>query len=203
MEGGTTRLPNQEQPLSDSTPSLLRRAKNGDRAAQDAVVARHLPRLKRWARGRLPRNARGLEDTDDLLQSAFARTMSRIERVEADQSAGLQGYLRRAVLNRVQDLVRRGRTRPSADHSVGGIADRGPSPLEDLLGRELLECYETALCLLSDLERELVIARLEDGLSFEEIAHELSRPSSDAARVGYTRALRKLAQYMRDAQGKK
>lgn len=44
--------------MNDESPSsltLLERAQAGDRAALDPLIARYLPRLQRWASGRLPR----------------------------------------------------------------------------------------------------------------------------------------------------
>lgn len=53
----------------ESTVALLARAREGDQAALDQVFARAIPLLKRWASGRLPRWAREMVDTDDLVPS--------------------------------------------------------------------------------------------------------------------------------------
>ena len=37
---------------------LVRRACHGDKTAENLLAERYLPRLNRWARGRLPRGAR-------------------------------------------------------------------------------------------------------------------------------------------------
>src|SRR5688500_19892281 len=54
--------------LVDSTLNLLQRARAGDADALDALIGRFLPRLQRWATGRLPGWARDLADTHDLVQ---------------------------------------------------------------------------------------------------------------------------------------
>ena len=65
---------------------------------------------------------------------------------------------------------------------------------------ETLERYEGALVRLNPDEREAVVARLELGLSYGEIALEQGRGSADAARMAVSRAVCKLAQWM-DSSG--
>ena len=44
---------------------------------------RYLPRLSRWASGRLPRWARDLSDTDDLVQDTLIRSVANLGHFEA------------------------------------------------------------------------------------------------------------------------
>jgi hypothetical protein len=53
-----------------SSLTLLQRAQAGDRAALDSLIARYLPRLQRWASGRLPRWARDMADMQALVHGA-------------------------------------------------------------------------------------------------------------------------------------
>jgi DNA-directed RNA polymerase specialized sigma24 family protein len=86
----------------ESTFSLIERARAGDEQALERLFARHLAPLQRWARGRLPKWARGLADTDDLVQDTLLKTFKRIERFEPRRVGALQAYLRNAVLNRLR-----------------------------------------------------------------------------------------------------
>ena len=52
----------------ESTTDLVERVKRGEQEALDRLFTRQLPALRRWARGRLPRRMRDLQDTDDLVQ---------------------------------------------------------------------------------------------------------------------------------------
>ena len=63
----------------ESTFSLLERAREGDQEAVELLVARHRPPLQRWASGRLPRWARDMVDTQDLVQETLFRTVRNIE----------------------------------------------------------------------------------------------------------------------------
>ena len=66
-------------PGEATTIQLLARAREGDEGALDEVFARSIPPLRRWARGRLPRWARGLMDTDDLVQDTVISTLRQID----------------------------------------------------------------------------------------------------------------------------
>lgn len=63
---------------AESSLSLLRRAQQGDGVAVEALMARYLARLQRWASGRVPASARGLLDTSDVVQDALLGTFQRL-----------------------------------------------------------------------------------------------------------------------------
>jgi DNA-directed RNA polymerase specialized sigma24 family protein len=64
------------------------------------------------------------------------------------------------------------------------------------VGVQMLGRYDTALQRLREADRELVVARVELGLDYEEIAGLLDKPSIPAARVAVSRALVRLAAEM-------
>jgi RNA polymerase sigma-70 factor (ECF subfamily) len=70
------------------------------------------------------------------------------------------------------------------------------SPLEDAIGAEALRQYDEALARLKPDEREAIVARVEMGYTYEELAESLGKPSWDAARKTAKRALVRLAQEM-------
>jgi RNA polymerase sigma-70 factor (ECF subfamily) len=180
----------------DSTSTLLDRARAGDRAALDALFARCCPPLVRWARGRLPRWARDLADTQDVVQEAVLQTFKHLETIDARGEGALQAYLRQAVLNRIRDHIRRVERRPQATMLDSQHEDGGPSPLEQAVGAQAVERYEAALARLSDADRTLIVASVELGYSYEQLAEATERASPAAARKAARRALVKLAQEM-------
>ncbi len=189
--------PAEGQPSTlESTFSLIERARAGDQEALDRLVARHLTPLRRWASGRLPKWARDVADTDDLVQDALVRTLRRIGDFEVRGPGALQAYLRQAILNRVRDELRRKGRRPEPRDLDGLEIDLGLSPLEQSIGREAIERYEQALAALKPEEREAIIGRVEMGYWYEELAELLGRPSAEAARKAAQRALVRLAQQM-------
>jgi RNA polymerase sigma-70 factor (ECF subfamily) len=75
--------------------------------------------------------------------------------------------------------------------------DSAESPLEQAIGREAVERYEEALARLKAEEREAIIARVEMGYTYEELAEALDKPTPDAARKAAQRALVRLAEEMK------
>jgi RNA polymerase sigma factor (sigma-70 family) len=183
-------------PGLDSTFDLVLRAKAGDRDAVDRLFARHLPGLRRWASGRLPRWTRDLMDTDDLVQETVLRAVKRIESFVPQHEGALQAYLRQAIVNRIRDEVRRSVRSPMAAELDDNQAAETASPLEEAIGREAVDRYEAALARLRPEEREAIVARVEMDCSYQEVAQALDKPSADAARMAVSRALLRLAEEM-------
>jgi RNA polymerase sigma-70 factor, ECF subfamily len=183
-----------------SSLTLLQRAQAGDRAALDSLIARYLPRLQRWASGRLPRWARDMADTQDLVQETLFQTFKRIERFEPRGEGALLAYLRQAILNRVREELRRAKRRPPRSELDSEAEDNARSPLEAAIGQEALERYERALAMLRREDRELVVARIELGYTNQEIAELLDKPTPNAARMAVERAIIRLAKEMGKTQ---
>jgi len=181
----------------ESTFSLIERARAGDEQALEQLFARHLKPLQRWATGRLPRWARDLADTDDLVQDTLFRTFKNIESFESRRVGALQAYLRNAVLNRLRDELRRKGREPESTNLDSVEVESADSPIEAAIGREKVEAYERALERLRPEDREAIIARVELGYSYEEMAVMLDKPSAEAARKAAQRALVRLAEEMK------
>ena len=194
------------QPMTGGDPTataslvLLERIRAGDAGALDQLLRRYLPRLSRWASGRLPRWARDISDTDDLVQDTLVRTVANLDRFEPRGEGALQASLRGAVMNRIREEIRRKGRTPPVEPLDSTIEREQQSPLEQALGRELLAHYDAALEQLEPEAREAVIARIEMGCSYSEIAGALGKASPDAARMTVSRALVKLAKEMRNAR---
>ena len=173
---------------------LIERAQAGDASALDRLLARYRPRLQRWASGRLPRYARQMTDTDDLVQEVLIGTIKNFHRFQHRGEWALQAYLRQAVTNRIRDELRRFQAQPRHLEVPESLPAHEASPLEAAVGRQIFDRYEASLALLGEAEREAVIGRLELGCSYEELAFLLEKPSADAARMVVARALAKVAQ---------
>lgn len=196
--------PSRQQPASrppddaplESTFHLLALVRAGDRGALERLFARHVRPLKRWASGRLPSWARQLTDTDDLVQDALVQTFKRIGEFEPRGVGALQAYLRQAVINRLRDELRRRGRQPELASLDEVEIESGQSPLEQAIGREGIERYQRALERLAPDERDLIIARVEMGYTYEELAQAMGKPTADAARKAAYRALVKLVEEM-------
>ena len=178
---------------ADATQQLLDRARAGDVGALDRLFARHLAPLRRWASGRLPRWARDVADTQDLVQDTMLQVFKRVDSFEARGEGALQAYLRQAMLNRIRNEFRTHRRRPGLAPIDEDVPAVHTSPLEHAIRQEQLDRYDAAMARLGEPERDLIVARVELGLTYEEMAEALGKPSWNAARMATARALLRLA----------
>lgn len=186
---------------AESSFALVQRAHNGDLDAQNELCARYLPRLQRWAHGRLPAWARGgALDTHDLVQDTFIQVLRRIGEFEPRHEGAFHGYLRQALLNRVRDEIRRAHRRRPAEPLDTARPTSDPSPLEEAIGQQALERYEAALARLRPDDREALVLRIEMRYPYAEIATALAKPSVAAAQMAVSRALVRLAEEMSHGQ---
>ena len=196
MTPGST--PSADSGRATTTLELLQRARGGDRDALDGLFSRLLPSLRRWAHGRLRRGARDGADTADLVQQAMVGALRHLDRFEPKRRDALRAYLRKAIRNRVVDEERKTGRRPRQVtlDQADLAAEPGLSPLGRLLSREQEQRLQKAIEKLGIDDRELVIARLDLGYSYAQIALACGRPTADAARMAVHRALLRLAEEM-------
>jgi len=188
------------RPDGEASFELLALVRAGNDEALDRLLSRHLPRLRRWATGRLPGWARDRGDTDDLVQETVVQTLKRLGTFEPTREGALQAYLRQAVMNGIRDAIRRAGRRPTAVPLDEQMPGRDLSPLERAIGQDAAERYEAALATLKPGDREAIIGRIELGYDYAELAAALGKPSSEAARIAVRRALLSLAEEMRDVR---
>jgi RNA polymerase sigma-70 factor, ECF subfamily len=179
-----------------SSFELLVLAQDGDEAARNELCARYLPRLRRWAHGRLPVWAREHLDTEDIVQDTLLRSVRQLDSFSPQHERAFCAYVCEALRNRLRDALRRAARRPASATLSDDEPASDPSPLELAVGRQTFGQYEAALQRLRESDRELIVARVELGLDYREIAELLGRPSVGAVRVAISRALLRLATEM-------
>jgi RNA polymerase sigma factor (sigma-70 family) len=143
----------------ETTASLLALVREGDAAARERLCRRLLPLLQAWARGRLPATARGMEDTDDLVQVTLLRALDKVKTFESRHPGAFLAYVRTILTNRIRDGIRAARRRPQETLSETLPAE-GSSPLQAAIGAEAFEAYEQAMSQLTDQQRAAVMLRL-------------------------------------------
>ena len=180
----------------ESTATLLGRVRAGDQDAREQLVVRYLALLKRWAHGRLPPRARGLADTDDLVQTTLVRALNGVQHFEPRREGAFLAYLRTILFNQLRSALQRVDAQPLAQTLPEGLAGARPSPLEEAIGAEAIESYEAALASLTEDQRQAVVLRIELGLSFQQVAEATESPSADSARMLVARGLARLSEKM-------
>ena len=175
---------------------LLVRLQGGDERAGSRLFARYLPLLQRLGHRRLPRWTRGAIDTADVVQDAVLYTFRRLPSFTPQRDGALLGYLRRTLINRIRDQFRLAARRPASVPIDGNHPGDAASPLDQTIDRETRERYRRALTRLRPYDRDAILARLEHGYSYEQLALILNRPTAEAARLAVRRALVRLAREM-------
>ena len=184
----------------ESTADLFGRIRAGDVRARETLLRRYWPILKRMAHGRLPLRARGLADTDDLVQSTLISAFNHVEQFEPRRAGAFHAYLRQILANKVVDVIRQVNRIPDHEPIPDSFADGGRSPFEEYIGKEQLAAYEAALEKLNPQQQEAVIMRVEFGFTYPVIAREIGSPSANAVRMLIERALVTLAKAMKHVQ---
>lgn len=184
-------------PQPDASIELIVQAQSGDDDALNRLLDRYVPRLRRWASGRLPSSMRTMLDTGDLVQDAVVAALRRLRTIDVQHEGALFAYLRQAVNNRIIDLYRRRQRRPERQEMPLDAQSDETSPLDAAMRAEDVERYEQALARLSDDDRQLIVLRVELGFDYAAMAASMNKPSAAAARMACTRAIGKLAQEMR------
>lgn len=189
------------EPSSNATShELLCRAQAGDRQAVNRLFDRYVPKLFRWAHQQVPVWARGAVDTVDLVQDAVLHGFRHLPTFVPERDGALLGYLRRALINRIRDQFRGAARHPVPAALDDSHAHPGASPLDLAIDEEDRRRYLAALQRLREVDRNAIVARIELGYTYEQLALMLGKPTPQAARLAVRRALLRLSMEMRPAE---
>lgn len=181
---------------AEPTVALIRQIREGDSNARERLLRRFMPLLLRWAHGRLPRHARDLQETEDLVQITLVKALGQLDHFESAGPGAFLAYLRQALLNQVRDEIRRHARRPEHAEIDTELSDPdAPALIEHIVGSERVQAYEQALASLPKRQQGLIVMRVEFGMSYPEIAAEVES-TPDAVRVMVARAIIQLSKLL-------
>jgi RNA polymerase sigma-70 factor (ECF subfamily) len=191
---------------SDSTETrrLLAQVREGDRSAINRLLTHHRPYLRQLVGLRLDRKLRARVDPSDVVQEAQIEASRRLDAYLEHAPMPFRLWLRQLAYDRLLMMRRRHcrAARRAVEREVN-IPDRsslllaqqlqahGPTPSQQLDREELAQRVRSAVAQLPDLDREVLILRTFEGLSFEEVSYLLG-VSAAAARKRHGRALLRL-----------
>jgi RNA polymerase sigma-70 factor, ECF subfamily len=165
-KGRQTRQPlRPERPLvyeKLSDPVLVRRAKDGDARAFDALCRRHAPRVERLALHLL----RDPEDARDAAQEALAKLCVRLRQFRGDSQ--FSTWLHRLVVNTCRDVAARRRAWEPLEDDRRVARDGDPAQAAALA--ELRSELGAHLASLSPAQARIVVLKDAFDFSFEEIS---------------------------------
>jgi RNA polymerase sigma-70 factor, ECF subfamily len=155
---------------SPADQELLSAAARGDQAAFSQIYQRHRNRVYGFAYRMLGTQ----EAAEDVTHEAFLLLIRQPEVYQAARGS-LLTFLCAVARNHIfQHLRHQGRYAPEQVETLDQCDEAPPrrsfDPLNDLLERELAEQVETALARLPVAQREAIVLREYQELSYEEIA---------------------------------
>ena len=174
--------------MNDFDRELIERWKAGDSRAATALVSRHADALARFAVSTGERS-----EIEELVQDTFVRAFSSIDSFRGESS--LRTWLftieRRLILDRRRSERRQKTTVPVEPSDAVTEFDA----LDSMLAEEAESRVRKAVNSLSPTQREVFSLRVEQGMSYREIA-EIAGTTEGAARVHYHNAMRAVKEFL-------
>lgn len=169
---------------------LIARWRAGDERAATQLVDRHATSVARYVA-----SLGGRETVEEVVQDAFVRAFGSIESFRGESSfrTWLFTIARRLVLDRRRS---RRRERDVVDLNENDLATEYDA-LDGMVADEAQQTMLRAIERLTPTQREVFTLRINDGLSYKEIA-DVVGTTEGAARVHYHNALRQVKERLHD-----
>lgn len=186
--------------MPDSFAESLRRGRSGDRASLDELFQRWRPLLRLQARRMLGSDLLARLDPSDVVQESLAQAFADLENFRGQTQCEWVAWLRRIVTGQAAKARRHHRAdRRDAGREAAmpdsGAADSAAGPYSVVMHEEQAARLAAAIEELPSPTREIVLRRVFDRQPFEQVAADLGC-TAGAARVAWTRALRRLRQHL-------
>jgi RNA polymerase sigma-70 factor (ECF subfamily) len=192
------------EPDSQVTRTLLERIGRGDRTALERLLTRYRPRLHAFVEMHLDPALRARVDASDVVQEAQWEVARRIDDFLRRRPMPFHLWVRKTAYEQLLDLRRehRGRARRSVEREIPWpersslllarpLLAGGPTPSQQLAAQELAERVAEAVAKLVEEDREILLMRHAEELSYEDISCLLEIEAA-TARKRYGRALIRL-----------
>jgi RNA polymerase sigma-70 factor, ECF subfamily len=157
-----------------SDPILVKRAKDGDRKALEALCARHAPRVERLAHHVL----RDQEDARDAAQEALAKLCVKLPQFRGESS--FSTWLHRLTVNACRDVAQRQLARRCEPLVEDRREARDGDPARAVEASELRAELGACLAEISPAQATVVVLKDAFDFSFEEIAGAQGMPVGTA-----------------------
>ena len=197
-------------PAEAQTDELLARVRLGDDTAVSGLLSLYRDRLHRMVTARLDDRLAARIDPSDVVQDALLLASRQLTEYLSDPSLPFYPWLRQIAWNRLAALHRQhieaskrsvNSERPLrlSDSSAARLADqlasRESGPLKRVIRAEMRSRVRAALNQLADPDREILILRHLEQLSYADSAAVLGT-SETAARQRHVRALRRIRRFL-------
>jgi RNA polymerase sigma-70 factor (ECF subfamily) len=172
--------------MSDTDLRLARKARRGDRQALEALYERHGDKLL----GYLHKMLGNRQAAEDVFHDVWIKVMQALPKYQPT-AGSFRPWLFRVAANAAVDRLRKDKRRagpeldaPAGDESSERVVDRvaghAPSPESEGIGSEIARDLELALVRLPERQRNAVLLRHQQGMSYREISSTLRVPEGTA-----------------------
>jgi len=174
------------------TRALYDLARRGSPENVNAFYERCARKLLPLIRLRLGRTLRREMESRDILQAVLCKSIGRLDNVK--EPAAVMAWLARIADNEIRDQADyyKRRQRDAAMRAPIEDAADVPAPIRHALSQAIVsrqtDALEAALEELGDAQREIIVLRKLEELTFPEIASRLGK-SEDACRMAFSRAM--------------
>lgn len=179
----------------------LTRAAEGDRSAQDHLIATYYARVRAMVHRRLETDFRrrhrwmlAVFSTGDIVQDVFVGVVRHLQATDIEDEEAFVRYLATLVRHRIMDTVRhheadRRDNRRHVDPAAGVEREsEDDTPQVEASVLEQVRIVQDVMRAFDERDRTLLELRLNDEHSFPEIADALGFGTPKAARTAYVRA---------------
>jgi RNA polymerase sigma-70 factor (ECF subfamily) len=201
----------QEVPAdSEETRHLLDQIQDGNPQAFDRLLAHHRQAVRRFVELRLDARLRARVDPSDVVQETQLEVFNRLSDFLQRRPMPFHLWLRKTAYERLLKVRRHhvetarrtvGREVPLPDKSSLLLAQQllqpGSSPSQQVARDEMVQRVRLALGQLNDMDREILLMRNFEDLSYQEVGLLLDLEPV-AARKRYGRALLRLRKLLFD-----
>jgi len=196
--------------LEPDTVALISAGKEGDERALNTLFARYHKKVLRIVRQRLTSGQRERlrVQSMDIVQEVFLHALKKLPDFEPTSEGSFIHWLSQIFMNVIRDRLdfvsaekRASESECSLDQTIAGtsghaylrdlIAIEGTSPTQYVLKRAIEEAVDDLLLELDEADKELIIQRKLEGLTFGEMA-SFAGKSEDAIRKQFNRSFKKL-----------
>ncbi len=196
--------------LDSRTRSLISQAQKGDQEALAALYRVYAARLKSAVKKRLSSKLRNKMESVDLVQSVWKDALGDMKGFEYRGPDSFFHWLLTRLTHKIQD---KGRYFATAKRDAGKeerlvredtetpgippLPSQDPTPSEVAMAGEDLGRFMGLLDRLPELQRQALILRMKEELTFEKIG-EIMKRSADAVRKLYSRGMIGLGELILD-----
>jgi RNA polymerase sigma-70 factor (ECF subfamily) len=179
-------------PEATTTRLLFEHARTGSPEYINAFYERCARKLLPLIRLRLGRSLRSEIESRDILQSVLCKAVTRLDQVRDPRA--VMSWLARAAENEIRDQAdfhhrdRRDAARRAPIDDAAGVPAEVRGALSQAIVNEQLTRLEAALESLPEHQREIIVLRKLEELTFPEIAARLDK-TEDACRMAFSRAM--------------